>query len=306
MHRGVDLLSRELLAGKPRYCSSRHHFSRYQWMCCAMFNRLCSSILRISLARSGARASLLHSGLGSCANSSENAKEAGMRDQSAAFDEYFAEHLEILAPLFEAPEHDIGALFELMCCLLHPTGVQGLDENPLLESTALIDDLALFSRQDLPLGDFEKPERTRARLALLSYCHLTEADFFYDLLINLLRVRAGEKWSFAPFADIARVKKTKKPGGEKRIPPSPSAKIRRIEEYATKAGMAEIAGALKQVYLSTVRNAAFHADYTITDTHFHMMRDYYQSPHGYGTQDVPLPELLAIIDRAFAFYLCLA
>jgi hypothetical protein len=221
-----------------------------------------------------------------------------------SFDAYLAEYLDVLSPLFEPPE-DVVGLFEYLCCLLHPSGVQGLDENPLLESIALIDDLTVFSRQDLPVQDFEHPDRTRARLALLSYCHLTEADFFSELLINLLRVRCGEQWALAPFNDLVQVTKAKSGGTEKRVQPSPSKKIKRINEYATSAGMPGVTAAFKDIYLPQVRNAVFHADYTITDHDFHMMRDQYHSPHGYLTRDVPLTELLTIVDRTFAFYYAL-
>jgi len=222
-----------------------------------------------------------------------------------SFDACFTEYLDVLVPLFEPAQDNVVALFEFVCCLLHPSGVQGVDENPLLESTAFIDDLTVFSRQDLPVHNFEHPDRTRARLALLSYCHLTEADFFYELLVNLLRVRCGERWALAPFADLAQVVKAKKGGTEKRIQPSPNKKIKRISEYATKAGMPSVNETFKQIYLPAVRNAVFHADYTITDTDFHMMRDYYHSPRGYLTRDVPLPELLTVVDRTFAFYYAL-
>jgi hypothetical protein len=170
----------------------------------------------------------------------------------------------------------------------------------------LIDDLAAFSRQDLPIRDFAHPQRTRARLALLSYCHLTEADFFYQLLVNLLRVRCGERWAFGPFSDLGRTVKAKKNAGTgKRIQATPSQKIVRICDYATRAGVAEIATLLKEIYLPEVRNAIFHADYTLSEVEFHMIRGHYLCQQGYLTRDVPLPELLAIVDRSFAFFYAL-
>ena len=224
--------------------------------------------------------------------------------QEGPFDRHFTQYLDLLAPLFEPPHSaDVGDLFEFVCCLVHPAGVEGLDENPLVETTALIEDLISFSRQELVAQDFEHPNRTRARLALLSYCHLTEGDFFYALLINLLRVRSGEQWAFAPFADLARSIKTKKGiGTEKRIPPSPNKKIERLREYGAKARMPEINAALNDIYVPEIRNAVFHADYTLSDTEFHMIRDYWHSPKGYLTRDVPLTELLSLLDRSFAFY----
>lgn len=219
-------------------------------------------------------------------------------------DAHFRQYLALLAPLFKpVDDTNLGDLFEFVCCLVHPSGVEGTDENHLVETTALIDDLDAFSGQNLLGSDFAHPERTRARLALLSYCHLTEGDFFYTLLVNLLRVRCGERWALAPFADLARPIKAKKGADTgRRIPPSPNKKIARLHEYATKAGMPEVSAALKDVYISEIRNAVFHADYTLSDAEFHMIKDYYHSPKGYLTRDVPLPELLALVDRSFAFY----
>ena len=156
------------------------------------------------------------------------------------------------------------------------------------------------------MSDFDHPERTRARLALLSYCHLTEGDFFYTLLINLLRVRCGERWALAPFADFGRPIRAKKGiSTSKRVPPSPNKKIARIHEYAAKAGMPAVSVALKNVYVTEVRNAVSHADYTLSDSEFHMIKDYYHSPKGYLTRDVPLADILALVDRSFAFYYAL-
>ncbi len=221
------------------------------------------------------------------------------------FDAYFEHCMALLAPLFQPVQDDVQGLYEFICCLVQPGGFAGLDENPLLETTALIEDLIAFSRQDLQVGHFDHPERTRARLALVSYCHLTEGDFFYSLLANLLQVRCGEQWTFAPFADFEQVRKKKKGiGGEKRLP-SPNQKIARLQEFAAKAGMPEVSAALKDTYISEIRNAVFHADYTVSNSEFHMMRDYWHSPKGYLTRDMPLPELFALIDRSFAFYYAL-
>ncbi len=224
------------------------------------------------------------------------------------FSDYFTRYLGLLAPLFEPNrDGDVRELFEFLCCLVHPAGIESADENPLVETIALIDDLGALARQNLPVRDFEHPDRTRARLALLSYCHLTEVDFFYSLVANLLRIRCGERWALAPFADLARPVETKKKAGGsgKQVPPSPRKKITRIHEYSIKAGKQEVSAALKEVYLSEIRNAIFHADYTLSDTEFHMVKGYYHSPEGYLTRDVPLPELFALIDRGFAFYYAL-
>jgi hypothetical protein len=222
-------------------------------------------------------------------------------DREQAFDRFFSHYVALLAPLFKRiPRNDIQDLFEIVCCLVHPGGVESADENPLLETTALIDDLDALSRQEM--NEWPDPERTKARLALLSYCHLTESEFFYVLLVNLLRVRCGERWTFAPFADLVRARKKKSDKPDVRIPPSPKQKINRITVYSRKAGLPQIGEAFASFYVSEIRNAVFHADYTLCGGYFHMTCDYWKSPQGYLTRDVPLHNLLELIDRACAFY----
>ena len=54
---------------------------------------------------------------------------------------------------------------------------------------------------------FQSPARTRARLTLIAYCHLTEVDFFYELVANLLHLKCGEKFHYSPFHDLVRRKR---------------------------------------------------------------------------------------------------
>jgi len=77
------------------------------------------------------------------------------------FDQYFQESLGLLAPLLEPPRNaDRRSLFEFVCCLVHPSGVEGLDENPLLETTALIEDLVALASRELLAENFDEPHRT--------------------------------------------------------------------------------------------------------------------------------------------------
>jgi hypothetical protein len=179
----------------------------------------------------------------------------------------FSEYLDLFAPLFAPRRHNVQDVFEFVCCLVHPSGIQSSDEDPLFETTAFIEDLVAFARQSHMVNGVDHPARARARLGLLSYCHLTEGDFFYTLLVNLLRVRCAESWTHAPFADLSRPLGAKK-GAQKKIPASANKKITRIQDYAQRADMAGVSTALSNVYLSAIRNAVFHADYTLTDTRF--------------------------------------
>ena len=81
----------------------------------------------------------------------------------------------------------VDRLFEFACCLIRAGGVEDQGWDPIVESTAL-KDLDKLSTEPLDPDKFKHPERTRARLALLSYCHLTEAKLFYHVLANLARL----------------------------------------------------------------------------------------------------------------------
>ena len=55
---------------------------------------------------------------------------------------HFTQYLALLAPLFEPVNNaDVRELFEFICCLVHPAGVEGTEENHLVETTALIETL---------------------------------------------------------------------------------------------------------------------------------------------------------------------
>src|SRR5436305_1096317 len=117
-------------------------------------------------------------------------------------DECFRHYFDLLTPLFDPTyRNTVDSLFEYVCCLVRPTGIQMEDWDPLIESTELVNDLTALSRTQLAGDAFPNPDRTRARVALVSYCHLTEVDFFYELIVNLLRVRCGAKFQMTPFRD---------------------------------------------------------------------------------------------------------
>jgi hypothetical protein len=66
-------------------------------------------------------------------------------DRDELFCRFFSEYLSLLAPLFDISADDgVRQLFEFVCCLVHPAGVETSDEDPLVETTALIDDLSRF------------------------------------------------------------------------------------------------------------------------------------------------------------------
>jgi len=119
----------------------------------------------------------------------------------SAFRERVRHYAEVLNPLFDSSLFMVSdRLFEFVCVLVRSAGVEGPDWDPWYESHATLEDLGNLARLDLPRELFPDPDRTRMRLSLLSYCHLTEMDLPYALVANLLRLRLGKKYDINPFS----------------------------------------------------------------------------------------------------------
>lgn len=173
-------------------------------------------------------------------------------------------------------------------------------------SQAVIDDLQNLAALELPPDKFPNAEPTRIRLALLSYCHVTEMDLSYVVLANLLRLRLGQKYDINPFADLAKPIGKKTGLLQKMKPPSPGQKIKRINELAEKAGMPRIGEALAEICDSVIRNAVYHSDYVVHERNMHLLKDYrFSKKKSCGTQVVDFDELDELIRNAFAFYTAL-
>jgi hypothetical protein len=217
-------------------------------------------------------------------------------DEAGSGQDTFQRYVDALAPLFDPANHmRVDRLFEFVCCLIRAGGIEDQGWDPIVESAALIEDLDKLSAEPLDPEKFKHPERTRARLALLSYCHLTEADFFYHVLANLARLRAGDKYNMVPFFDLRRQRKNGT------IPPSLSSKIHRVNELSAKVDV-DTKSLFEEIYHKDIRNSVFHADYTITDTEFRMLDGLYKNSKGYLTHSVTFAELDTILRRSFAFY----
>jgi hypothetical protein len=220
-------------------------------------------------------------------------------EDQAPTDPPFHRYVKALEPLFQlSQDSSVGVerLFQYVCCLVRTGGIEAPDSDPILESAALIDDLRALSALSLDPETFKHPDRTRGRLALISYAHVTEGDFFYRMLASLAKVRAGLKYDISPFADLWRKQ------GDRSVPPAVSAKIRMVNELASKVGV-DTQSLIEEFYFKDIRNAVFHADYALTDTEFVMRGGgLHKVKEGYFTSAVPLDELSEIIFNTFEFY----
>ncbi len=223
----------------------------------------------------------------------------------SAFRARIRHYAEILNPLFDpTPYREVNRLFEFVCVLVRSSGVEDAGWDPWYESQAILNDLQALSSLDLPVERFPEANRTRLRLGLLSYCHVTEMDLPYALLANLLRLRLGEKYDINPFRNLARFvggRKGMSPG--RWILPSPSKKIRCISDLSRKANLSEIGQAFDTIYDGTIRNAVYHSDYTLTDKELRLLAGTRLSKREQVyTPVVELVELNSLVVDTFAFY----
>lgn len=224
------------------------------------------------------------------------------------FRERVRHYAEELNPLFDcAPHMASHRFFEFVCVLTRAGGVHGPDWDPWHESQATLDDLGNLATLDLPKELFPKPETTRVRLSLLSYCHLTEMDFPYSLIANLLRIRLGQKYDMMPFRDLYQPYRGKKNLPFQKVrPPSPRKKTERIKELAGRADLAPVGQALESILDSPIRNAVYHSDYAISDGELRLRNEFrFSRKRGYGSQVVEWAELEELFRDTFAFHTAL-
>jgi hypothetical protein len=221
------------------------------------------------------------------------------------FDQRVRHFAEILNPLFDATVFKTtDTLFEFVCTLVRSSGIQDSDWDPWYESQATLDDLRNLASLELPPEQFPHAERTRMRLALLSYCHLTEMDLPYALVANLLSLRLGKKYNVSPFRDLAVPARSKKLRPfPKLIAPSPGKKIVRIKQLSQGAKLRQVGEVFEEIYDNEIRNSVYHSDYTLTNKEFRMLSGNRLSKTAkHLSPVVQLSELNELITDAFAFY----
>jgi hypothetical protein len=177
--------------------------------------------------------------------------------------------------------------FEFGCTLLRVRGMGSAGWDPFVETSRLVEDLLSLSAAPLV-------SHTKVRLGLLLYSHLTEVGAIYDVLANLTRVIAGERYTMYPFLDLARNRK-----GEGQFLSTP-ATVRGLQEMLQGAGHAGLVEVVDWFFYSPVRNAFAHADYTLHQDKFRSS-DWFEVG-GIRTRELPLDTLLDLFNRALAFY----
>jgi len=216
-------------------------------------------------------------------------------------------YVEVLNPLFwDESFYAIDLFFEYVCTLLRASGVKDTGWESYYESLAFLADFKALGEIELATQKFADPAQTRTRLALISYCHVTEMNLPYELLANLLRLRVGGRYAMHPFAHL-RTPITKKISGIKTIvkwkEPSPEKKIKEIENLSEAAGLPEVGKALRGIYDPIIRNAVYHSDYVVHPGGLRLLSDHRFSQRlRVITSEVESEDLVQLTAEAFGFY----
>lgn len=184
--------------------------------------------------------------------------------------------------------------FEYVCALLRIRGMEAAGWDPLLETHELVADA---------LGLLEAPLRrdTQVRLALLTYCHITEVEAFYAVLENMLRAIDGQRSSSQPFYHLYRKRKKTDGQFDKRIPPSAKRVVDCVRTHAEKLGETDVGGLLDEMFDSDIRNSFFHADYVLHGGEYRTRNgSFRRGKHVSSALDVN--DLMAVVESGVGFY----
>lgn len=182
--------------------------------------------------------------------------------------------------------------FEFACTLLRVRGMEDVGWDPLEETAALFNDIA--SLLQTPLND-----HARIRLGLLLYSHLTEVDAIYLILVNMVEITGGERYTMDPFHDLYR------PAGQPRYeqyPPSAKRVVDRVRERAAARGCNELVELLDWFFNDAVRNAFFHSDYVLFGDEFRSREGTFVDDDGTRSRTMELDRIVDLINRAMIFY----
>ncbi len=133
----------------------------------------------------------------------------------------------------------------------------------------------------------------KARVALAFYSHLAEANGFYEVPKNMLRVAGGERYNVWPFQ--ALVEKHKLTGAL--IAPNANKVLRDLAGHSQELGFVELAEVFRDASDGDIRNGYAHADYVIWDDGIRLPKR-----NGGQPRKVAWPEFNGLLERAINFF----
>jgi hypothetical protein len=169
--------------------------------------------------------------------------------------------------------------FEFLLSLFRVRGVQGPGWDPYETTQRAIPALVEVHAE---IKDFEAARH----LQLWIYGHILEASEPYEMLANLVDVANGGRFNIRRFPPYT--------GGRQQ---SPGMKMKEIQRACAAAGMPVVATPLREIWDRNLRNAVFHADYTLR-------RDEVRTLNPARVYDHD--EIMTLVNRAIAYHHALA
>ncbi|MFQ5458303.1 MAG: hypothetical protein ACE5FC_07630 [Myxococcota bacterium] len=214
-----------------------------------------------------------------------------------------ADYRAVLEPLFS---REGANAFEFVCALLRvgPGAAPGWD--PLQEARDYVSDLNALAETKFPRIPFASPDVARVRMGLVSWNHLTATDAPYQLIANLLRVKAGMPYVDDPFFHLkSEVGKGGNSGkrAQRNMPLSPKRKIDEITRMAELVDCPGVGSAFDGFYFADIHHAVNISEFVLNERGLRMLRrptPPERTP--VETSVASLESLVGIIARAHAFY----
>jgi hypothetical protein len=160
------------------------------------------------------------------------------------------------------------------------SGMEDAGWQPIAETFQVFQDLA--SLIATPLNP-----HTKTRLALLMYCQITEADYPYHVIYNMLISIEGKSppgvFNFLDQYQNGR-------------PPSAKAKVRKICEKAKNLKQENIDAIFKSIFNEKIRNAVSHADYILFNKELRLKHKRAE------IEKIDLDDVFKLMNSAMAFF----
>jgi hypothetical protein len=191
-------------------------------------------------------------------------------------DEALARYLTAFDPAFTRAKEECE--FEFILTLLRVRGVQDAGWDPF-DSTR--DAIAAVRRTGNKISRRPRNFVGARHLQLWLYGHIVEASEPYEILANLIDIAAGGQFIAWRFPD------------ENGRPVAVGRKIRAIDEAAAAAGVQQVTNPLHEVYDRPLRNAVFHADYSLHGGEVRLPRDATRYTH---------EQIMERVNQALAYF----
>jgi hypothetical protein len=160
------------------------------------------------------------------------------------------------------------------------SGIEDAGWQPIAETYLLMRDFVAIAN-----APFHK--HTKARLLLLCYTQITEANYLYHVIYNMLiSIENGNLPKVFSFLDLYK----------NGIPPSVKSKVGMICEKSEKLGHQRIKDLLENIFDYGIRNAISHADYII-------YKDELRLKHkGSDIRIIKLDDVFDLVQRTIIFF----